>query len=108
VEPTVITHTRPEMKVVREETFGRVVVAQPFTDIDEVAALANDTPYGLAAAAWSRDGAKAHAMAKRLRAGTMWGNCYNIYDAALPFGGYRQSAWGREMGHEVISEYTGG
>jgi phenylacetaldehyde dehydrogenase len=106
VEPTVITHTRPEMNIVREEIFGPVVVAQPFRDLDEVAAMANDTAYGLAAAVWSRDGAKAHAMAKRLRAGTVWVNCYNIYDAALPFGGYKQSGWGREMGHEVLGQYT--
>ncbi|HXW79665.1 MAG TPA: aldehyde dehydrogenase family protein [Acidimicrobiales bacterium] len=106
VEPTVITHTRPEMRIVREEIFGPVVVVQPFQDLDEVAAMANDTPYGLAAAVWSRDGAKAHAMAKRLRAGTVWVNCYNIYDAAMPFGGFKQSGWGREMGHEVLGEYT--
>jgi phenylacetaldehyde dehydrogenase len=106
VEPTVITHTRPEMKIVREEIFGPVVIVQPFQDLDEVAALANDTTYGLAAGVWSRDGAKAHAMAKRLRAGTVWVNCYNIFDAALPFGGFKQSGWGRENGREVIAEYT--
>ena len=106
VEPTVITNTRPDMPIVREEVFGPVVVAQPFQDLDEVAALANDTSYGLAAAVWSRDNAKVHGMAKRLRAGTVWLNCFHIYDAAMPFGGYKQSGWGREMGHEVLEAYT--
>jgi phenylacetaldehyde dehydrogenase len=106
VEPTVITNTRPDMAIVREEVFGPVVVAQPFQDLDEVAALANDTSYGLAAAVWSRDNAKVHGMAKRLRAGTVWINCFHIYDAAMPFGGYKQSGWGREMGHEVLEAYT--
>ncbi len=94
------------MAITREEVFGPVVVAQPFQDLDEVAALANDTSYGLAAAVWSRDNAKAHGMAKRLRAGTVWLNCFHIYDAAMPFGGYKQSGWGREMGHEVLEAYT--
>jgi phenylacetaldehyde dehydrogenase len=106
VEPTVVTNTRPVMAIVREEVFGPVVVAQPFQDLDEIAALANDTPYGLSAAVWTRDNAKAHSMAKRLRAGTVWLNCYHIYDAAMPFGGYKQSGWGREMGHEVLEAYT--
>ena len=105
-EPTVITNTRPEMKIVREEIFGPVVVAAPFQSLDEIAAVANDSEYGLGAGVWTRDLSKAHAMAKRLRAGTIWVNCYNIYDAALPFGGYKQSGWGREMGHEVLEAYT--
>jgi phenylacetaldehyde dehydrogenase len=106
VEPTVLTDTRPEMKVVREEIFGPVVVAAPFSDLDEIAAVANDTEYGLAAGIWTRDISKAHALAKKIRAGTVWINCYNVFDAALPFGGYKQSGWGREMGHEVLSNYT--
>ncbi len=105
-EPTVITKTRLEMKIVREEIFGPVVVAEPFQGLDEIAAVANDSEYGLGAGVWTRDLSKAHAMAKRLRAGTIWVNCYNIYDAALPFGGYKQSGWGREMGHEVLEAYT--
>ncbi len=105
-EPTVITNTRPEMKIVREEIFGPVVVAEPFQSLDEIAAVANDSEYGLGAGVWTRDLSKAHAMAKRLHAGTIWVNCYNIYDAALPFGGYKQSGWGREMGHEVLEAYT--
>ncbi len=106
VEPTVLTNTRPDMKVVREEIFGPVLVAAPFSDLDEIAAVANDSEYGLGAGIWTRDISKAHALAKKLRAGTVWINCYNVFDAALPFGGYKQSGWGREMGHEVLNAYT--
>jgi len=106
VEPTVLTNVRPDMKVVREEIFGPVVVAEPFQSIDEIAAVANDTSYGLGAGIWTRDISKAHALAKKLRAGTVWINCYNVFDASLPFGGYKQSGWGREMGHEVLNNYT--
>jgi phenylacetaldehyde dehydrogenase len=106
VEPTVLTNTRPDMKVVREEIFGPVVVAAPFQSLDEIAAAANDSEYGLGAGIWTQDISKAHALAKKLRAGTVWINCYNVFDAALPFGGYKQSGWGREMGHEVLEAYT--
>jgi phenylacetaldehyde dehydrogenase len=106
VEPTVITNTRPDMKIVREEIFGPVVVAAPFQSIDEIAAQANDSEYGLGAGIWTKDISKAHALAKKLRAGTVWINCYNVFDASLPFGGYKQSGWGREMGHEVLEAYT--
>src|ERR1017187_8833084 len=106
VEPTVLTNTRPDMKVVREEIFGAVLVAAPFTDLNEIAAQANDSEYGLGAGIWTRDISKAHTLAKKLRAGTVWINCYNVFDAALPFGGYKQSGWGREMGHEVLNSYT--
>jgi phenylacetaldehyde dehydrogenase len=106
VEPTVITNARPEMKIMREEIFGPVVVAAPFSSLDEIAAAANDTEYGLGAGIWTKDISKAHALAKKIRAGTVWINCYNVFDAALPFGGYKQSGWGREMGHEVLEAYT--
>ena len=106
VEPTVITNTRPDMKIVREEIFGPVVVAEPFGSLDEIAREANDTTYGLGAGIWTKDISKAHALAKKLRAGTVWINCYNVFDASLPFGGYKQSGWGREMGHEVLEAYT--
>jgi phenylacetaldehyde dehydrogenase len=106
IEPTVLTNTRPDMRVVREEIFGPVVVAAPFQDLDEIAAVANDSDYGLGAGIWTRDISKAHALAKKIRAGTVWINCYNVFDASLPFGGYKQSGWGREMGHEVLNNYT--
>jgi len=106
VEPTVLVDTKPQMKVVQEEIFGPVVVATPFKDPEEVLPVANDTIYGLAAGVWTRDISKAHRLAAELRAGTVWINCYNTFDAAMPFGGYKQSGWGREMGKEVLELYT--
>ena len=106
VEPTVLVDVKPEMKVVREEIFGPVVTAIPFSEPEEVIGFANDTVYGLAAAVWTSDISKAHRMAAKLRAGTVWINCYNIFDPALPFGGYKQSGWGREMGHAALELYT--
>jgi phenylacetaldehyde dehydrogenase len=106
VEPTVITNIRPDMAIVREEIFGPVVVAAPFQSLDDIAAAANDSEYGLGAGIWTKDISKAHALAKKLRAGTVWINCYNVFDASLPFGGYKQSGWGREMGHEALEAYT--
>src|SRR5215471_17755630 len=94
VEPTVLVDVKPEMKVVKEEIFGPVVVAMPVSDMNEVQAAANETNYGLAAGIWTNDIAKAHTLASQLRAGTVWINCYNIFDAALPFGGYKESGWG--------------
>jgi phenylacetaldehyde dehydrogenase len=106
VEPTVLVNTREDMKVVQEEIFGPVVTAMPFDDPEEILPRANNSEYGLAAAVWTRDISKAHRVAEGLRAGTVWINCYNIFDAALPFGGYKQSGWGREMGHDVLNNYT--
>jgi phenylacetaldehyde dehydrogenase len=106
VQPTVARDVKPHMSIVREEIFGPVVVAEPFTDTDELVNRANATHYGLAAGIWTRDISKAHRIAAALRAGTVWINCYNVFDAALPFGGYKQSGWGREMGHEVLEHYT--
>jgi phenylacetaldehyde dehydrogenase len=106
VKPTVLVNTNDKMQVVQEEIFGPVVTAIPFSDASEIVPRANDTVYGLAAGIWTRDIKKAHALASKLRAGTVWINCYNVFDAALPFGGYKQSGWGREMGHEVLEHYT--
>jgi phenylacetaldehyde dehydrogenase len=106
VEPTVFAQTNPGMKIVEEEIFGPVVAAMPFDDPDEVLAKANNTTYGLAAAVWTRDISKAHRLAKRIKAGTVWINCYNVFDAALPFGGYKESGWGREMGRAAVELYT--
>ncbi|NKB81589.1 MAG: aldehyde dehydrogenase family protein [Nitrospirales bacterium] len=106
VEPTVLVNTQPTMKVVQEEIFGPVVCAVPFTDVEEVLQQANDNIYGLAAAVWTEDINKAHRIAAELKSGSVWVNCYNIFDAALPFGGYKQSGWGREMGHDALELYT--
>jgi phenylacetaldehyde dehydrogenase len=106
VQPTVIKDANPKMSIVREEIFGPVVVAEPFTKTEELIPRANQTNYGLAAGVWTKDISKAHRIAAALRAGTVWVNCYNVFDAALPFGGYKESGWGREMGHEVLNLYT--
>ena len=106
VEPTVLVDTTEYMKVVKEEIFGPVVAAIPFDDPEELVGRANDSIYGLAAGIWTHNITKAHRTAALLRAGTVWINCYNIFDAALPFGGYKQSGWGREMGKDVLNLYT--
>jgi phenylacetaldehyde dehydrogenase len=106
VEPTILVDTKPNMKVVQEEIFGPVVTAMPFDDPNEILPAANDTVYGLGAGVWTKDISKAHRTAAGLRAGTVWVNCYNVFDAALPFGGYKQSGWGREMGYEALNMYT--
>jgi phenylacetaldehyde dehydrogenase len=106
VQPTVLDGTSENMRVYQEEIFGPVVTVTPFKDVDaDLIRRANDTVYGLAAGVWSSDMRRAHRIANKLRAGTVWINCYNIFDAALPFGGYKQSGWGREMGHEVLNNY---
>jgi phenylacetaldehyde dehydrogenase len=105
MQPTILTETKADMKVVREEIFGPVVVAMRFHDTEDLLRQANDSEFGLAAGIWTRDLKKAHQVSARLRAGTTWINCYNIFDAAMPFGGYKQSGWGREMGEEAINLY---
>jgi phenylacetaldehyde dehydrogenase len=105
VQPTILTNTSNDMKVVREEIFGPVVCAIPFDSVDEIVPVANDSNYGLAAGVFTKDISKAHRTAKRLRAGTVWINTYHVFDAAMPFGGYKESGWGREMGSQVLNNY---
>ena len=106
VEPTVLANTNPRMRVEAEEIFGPVVTVRPFKSEEELIAEANETEYGLAAGVWTRDISKAHRTTKRLRAGTVWINTYNVLDSALPFGGYKASGWGRELGAEGLELYT--
>jgi phenylacetaldehyde dehydrogenase len=108
VEPTVLANTNRDMRVVREEIFGPVVCIQSFDDddLDAIAKFANDTEYGLQASVWTRSLRLAHIMARKIKAGTICINCHNYGDPAWPFGGYKQSGWGREMGKEVMEHYT--
>jgi acyl-CoA reductase-like NAD-dependent aldehyde dehydrogenase len=106
VQPTVFTDVRHEMTISREEIFGPVLATIDFADLDEAIARANDTPYGLAAGVWTRDVKKAHYIARRLQAGTVWINTYNVYDTAAPFGGYKHSGFGREMSAHALEHYT--
>ena len=106
VQPTVFADVQPEMTIAREEIFGPVLAAIDFADLDEAIAKANDSPYGLAAGVWTRDIKKAHYVARKLQAGTVWINTYNVYDTAAPFGGYKQSGFGREMSVHALEHYT--
>jgi phenylacetaldehyde dehydrogenase len=106
VEPTVLADTNNEMAVVREEIFGPVVTVEPFDDLDQIARMANATEYGLAAGIWTTDLSAAHRLARRIRAGAVYVNCYNVTDAAMPFGGYKQSGWGREHAEHAVDLYT--
>ena len=106
VKPTVLTGLGEQTRIVQEEVFGPVVVATPFDDLDEVVKLANSTPYGLAASIWSNDLKRVQRLIPRIEAGTVWVNCHGVMDNALPFGGYKQSGIGREMGSSLIDHYT--
>lgn len=106
VEPTLFTNVKDEMKIAKEEIFGPVMNVLKFKDVNDVIERGNRTTYGLAAAVWTRDIKKAHAIANSLRAGTVWVNCYDVFDAAAPFGGYKQSGIGRELGEYALELYT--
>ncbi len=106
IEPTVFADVKDDMKIAREEIFGPVMSIMKFHDLDEVIARSNDTTYGLAAAVWTRDIGKALAISNNVRAGTVWVNCYDVFDAAAPFGGFKQSGIGREMGEYALQQYT--
>jgi acyl-CoA reductase-like NAD-dependent aldehyde dehydrogenase len=106
VTPTIFTDVKNTMKIAREEIFGPVLSILSFKDVADVVAQANDSIYGLAAAVWTKDIKKAHKVARAVKAGTVWINTYNQYDAELPFGGYKQSGFGRELGKEALDQYT--
>ncbi|MDR4504025.1 MAG: aldehyde dehydrogenase family protein [Candidatus Scalindua sp.] len=106
VKPTIFDEVDNTMKIAKEEIFGPVVSAITFDDMDEVVQQGNASPYGLAAAVWTRDISKAHRLARELKAGTIWVNTYNMFDAASPFGGYKQSGFGRELGMHSLELYT--
>ncbi len=106
LQPTVFAGVTPEMTIAREEIFGPVLAAIEFADVEEAIARANNSDYGLAAAVWTRDIKKAHYVARKLQAGTVWINTYNVYDTAAPFGGYKQSGFGREMSMHALEHYT--
>lgn len=105
VAPTVLTDTREDMQAVQDEIFGPVVAAAPFDSEEQILPTANHSNYGLGAGVFSRDLSKAMRTAQRLRAGTVWVNTWNVFDAAMPFGGYKESGWGREMGHAALDNY---
>ena len=106
VDPTIFAGVHNQMKIAQEEIFGPVLATLAFDDADEVVAMANQNPYGLAAAVWTRDIKKAHNISRQLRAGTVWINTYGLMDAALPFGGYKSSGFGRELGMHAVEHYT--
>jgi aldehyde dehydrogenase (NAD+) len=106
IEPTVFTDVRDDMKIAQEEIFGPVMSIIKFKDVDEVIQRANSTMYGLAAGVWTKDITKVHAIANNVRAGTVWVNCFDVFDAAAPFGGFKQSGIGRELGEYGLQQYT--
>ncbi len=106
IEPTIFSDVKNSMKIAQEEIFGPVLSVLTFDDVDEVIAQANNNAYGLASAVWTRDVKKAHLVSRRLKAGTVWINTYGLMDASLPFGGYKASGFGRELGAHAVEHYT--
>ncbi len=105
VQPTVFADVKPSMRIAQEEIFGPVLSCLRFSDESSAVDIANGTPYGLAASIWTRDIAKAHAIAKRLKSGVVWINCFNEFDDAAPFGGYKESGWGKDLSHHALDGY---
>jgi aldehyde dehydrogenase (NAD+) len=105
VPPTVFANVRDEMRIAQEEIFGPVISAISFKDADELVKRANATNFGLGSGVWTRDVSKAHKFAKAIRAGSVWVNCYQAMDPAVPFGGYKMSGYGRESGIQHVEEY---
>ena len=106
VRPTVFVGVTNDMRIAREEIFGPVLATIRFKDAEDAIAKANATVYGLAAAVWTRDISKAHRIARAIKAGTVWINTYNLYDPALPFGGFKESGFGRDQGKDALEKYT--
>ena len=105
VPPTVFADVRDDMRIAQEEIFGPVISAIPFTDIEEVIQRGNATTFGLGSGVWTKDVSKAHKLARAIRAGSVWVNCYQAMDPAVPFGGYKMSGYGRESGLQHLEEY---
>jgi aldehyde dehydrogenase (NAD+) len=106
IEPTLFDNVTDDMRIARDEIFGPVMSVLRFKNVDDLIQRANDTNFGLAAAVWTRDVAKAHRFAQKVRAGTVWINCYDVFDAGAPFGGFKQSGIGRELGEAGLANYT--
>ena len=106
IQPTIFDDVTPDHRIAREEIFGPVLATIRFKDADDAVAKANATVYGLAAAVWTRDVSKAHRIARSIKAGTVWVNTYNLYDPALPFGGFKESGFGRDQGRDALEKYT--
>ena len=105
VAPTIFSDVRDSMRIAREEIFGPVICAIPFDDVEEVVRRANSTEFGLASGVWTTDVGKAHRLARRMQSGSVWVNCYNVMDPAVPFGGRKMSGYGSEGGRHQLDAY---